>query len=181
VDAWEQFYAICDPLLRRFAISCRVLPNDVDDCVQFAWKEITVALPAFHDDGAIDRFRAWLHLIVHSKAMDLCRYRARHPARFLTSKGEAALPSKDADSTPEDQQRNQSARVRRVLADMCRCVSTTSYRVFHMRCIEGHKVSQVAAGLNLTVKQVRYRCCRMKRKFRLLYEMDLEKDSLERG
>jgi RNA polymerase sigma factor (sigma-70 family) len=169
-EAWTQFFLICDPVLRRFAISCRVPREDLDDCVQSAWREIIVALPAFRDDGQLRGLGAWLYLIVHSKVMDLCRYRARHPVRSLSPNVAARLTSRDGDSTAEHEQRDWQALMRRVLAAMRQRVSPTNYRVFELRLVEGHSVRQVATELGLTVEQVRYRCCRMKRKFRLIYD-----------
>src|SRR5262245_52816393 len=69
-EAWTKFYRVCHPLLRRFALACHIRPAELDDCVQAAWKDITVALPTFHDDGQLRRFHTWLRVIVHSKATD---------------------------------------------------------------------------------------------------------------
>src|SRR5260370_16520324 len=136
VDAWEQFYIICDSLVRRFAIFyCKIASIDVEDCVQSTWEEITRALPAFQYAGHPGAIVAWLRLIVHSKATNQRRYRARHPTRSLRPQVAAKLPSKDADLTAEDQ-RSQQARLRRVMADLRRQVPPTNYRVFQLPCLK---------------------------------------------
>jgi RNA polymerase sigma factor (sigma-70 family) len=176
MEAWSRFYLLCDPLLRRFARSCQVPPGDIDDCVQSSWKQITAALPAFRDDGQPGRLAAWLHAIVRGRGMDLQRYRARHPTRCLTAYLGARQASRDVDPEAECERYRERKRVRKVLGQLCRHVSGVSYRVFQMRWIEGCTVKEVARALDLTAEQVRYRCSRMKRKFRLLYEKDLRED-----
>src|SRR6266568_6098879 len=58
-EAWIRFYPICDRLLRRFAHSSHVHPEDVDDCVQSAWIAILLAMPKYKDCGEPTKFFAW--------------------------------------------------------------------------------------------------------------------------
>jgi RNA polymerase sigma factor (sigma-70 family) len=175
VEAWGHFYLLCDPLLRRFAVSCRVLPGDVDDCVQSSWKQITADLPSFRDDGKTGRLAAWLHAIVRGKGIDLQRYRDRHPTRSLLSHRGAWQTSRDEDPAAKCERHRERTRVTKVLTKLCRQVFTINYRAFQMRWMEGCTVKEVAQELDLTVSQVRYRCYRVKLRFRFLYERELKK------
>jgi RNA polymerase sigma factor (sigma-70 family) len=175
-EAGVRFYQICDSVLRRFAISCHVRPNDQDDCVQAAWKEIILSLPAFQDRGDLRQFFSWLHLIVRNKAADGQRNQARHTAHSLTALVETGLTSRDPDPADEQEARELRARVQRVLANMRGHVSVISYRVFELRLIEGRSVAEVATEVHLPAEQIRSRCCRMKQKFRRMYEADARKD-----
>jgi len=163
-------------LLRRFASGCHVPPGDVDDCVQSAWKEITAALPTFQLDGSPSRLGAWLQRIFHSKATDLLRYKARHPSLRLTPQLEAKQTSRYVDPMAELEQEFQRASLDRTLADLRRQMSATNYRAFQLRWIEGHSIKEIAATLNVTPEQVRYRCCRMKRKFCRVYNRNLQNE-----
>jgi DNA-directed RNA polymerase specialized sigma24 family protein len=58
-----------------------------------------------------------------------------------------------------------------VLAALGRQVSQRSYRVLHMRYIDGRTVADIAAVLELTPGQVRSRLHRMKQKFQLLFDL----------
>ncbi|HEV3120099.1 MAG TPA: sigma-70 family RNA polymerase sigma factor [Gemmataceae bacterium] len=172
MEAWSQFYLLCDPLLRRFARSCQVRPCDVDDCVQSSWKQITAALTAFRDDGQSARLAGWLHVIVRSRATDLRRYGARHPTRRLTARLEARQSSRDMDPAAERERSQERRRVREALEQLYRRASQVNSRMFQMRWMEERTVRDVARALDLTPEQVRYRCFRMKQKFRLLYEKE---------
>jgi RNA polymerase sigma factor (sigma-70 family) len=173
-ESWGRFFLICDPLVRRFAMSCHVSRDDLDDCAQSAWKEITVALPSFREDNQLRGFGAWLYLVVHSKAVDACRHRTRHLTCSLTPRVGARLTSRDPDPAAECEQRDWQAHV---LDKLRGRVSEINYRVFQLRCIEGSPPGQVARELGLTVEQVRYRCCRMKQIFRRLYgEFNVSED-----
>src|SRR5262245_31310954 len=72
-QAWEQFYRLCDPLLRGFARASRAPWADLDDCVQLAWVELVRRLPWFRYDPRRGRFRSWLYGVVHGKVIDLYR------------------------------------------------------------------------------------------------------------
>ncbi len=175
-ENWAQFYLVCDCLLRRYAISCHIRPEDLEDCLQSAWREITVALPKFEHHGEIGRLYAWLYLLVHSRAADLCRYRVRHPTRSLSPKKEAALRSRELDPAFAHERRDQLKLMQQMLAELREHVSDTNYRAFQLCCIEGRPALEVAAQLNLTVEQLRYRCYRVKEKVRRLYDAETRND-----
>jgi RNA polymerase sigma factor (sigma-70 family) len=155
LQAWAQFYLVCDPLLRRFARACRVYAEDVDDCVQSSWKKITASLPDFDYRGEPGRLAAWLHSVVHSKVTDLRRYRVRHPTCCLTAHLGVEQKSRDADPAARLERRRHRPRVRRVLAELRCRVSATSYRAFRLRWIEGRSAKEVSRLLRLSVTQVR--------------------------
>jgi DNA-directed RNA polymerase specialized sigma24 family protein len=91
----------------------------------------------------------------------------------------ASRDADDADAIPNVDESQETMRVRQVLADLEVQSPATTYRVFQLRCLEGRSVRQVAEELKLTKEQVRYRCCRMKRRFRVLYDMKKCEERLE--
>jgi RNA polymerase sigma-70 factor (ECF subfamily) len=168
-EAWERFFQVCDPLVRRFARACRVSQADLDDCVQEVWAELVTLVRGRRYDPRRGRFRTWLYTIVHSKATDLLRRRLRHPTEGLGARA-AALGSREGDPAAEGERRSQQEAVRRVLAALRRGVSGRSYRVLYLRWIEGWTTREVAAALGPTPAQVRSSHHRMRRKCRSLFD-----------
>lgn len=179
--AWEEFYDTYTPLIRRFAIRCRVRKTDLDDCVQQVLTEVIRRLPDFRHDSKRAHFPSWLYTLVHNRATDLLRYRARHPAESLSAAAAAELRASDGDPALAYEQARQRMMVRRVLADLNKRVSIIDYCVLHMRWIEGHSVSEVASALGLTPEQVSRRSYRMKQKFRRLFERHTGQEGLFDG
>jgi RNA polymerase sigma-70 factor (ECF subfamily) len=171
IEAWNEFYGIYDPLVWRFASACHVPAAGLDDCVQQVWTELVMKLPAFHYDRRRGRFRSWLYTIVHSKAADWLRNRTRHPVYRLPTEAAALLCSKDSDPAAAYEQQRKQEEVQYVLSLLRNRVSACSYRVLHLRWLEGRTVREVAATLGLTPVQVRLRAHRMKQKFHRLFDL----------
>jgi RNA polymerase sigma-70 factor (ECF subfamily) len=167
--AWEEFYRLYRPLLRRFALACGVRQDELSDCLQEVWTELVKHLPDFHYDPRRGHFRAWLYTIVHSKAVDLIRRRMRHPTPNLSCHAEAALEGREVDPAADYERHCRQERVRQVLAELRQQVSASSYRVFHLRWIKAWSMREIAAELRLTPEQVRFRHHRLKQKFRGLW------------
>jgi RNA polymerase sigma-70 factor (ECF subfamily) len=170
LQSWEHFYQIYNPLIRRFAVQCGVPPADFDDCVQHVWVELVRRLHSFRYDPNRCRFRSWLYRIVRGKVIDLHRYQTSHPTVNLSSSRAAELRSHNADPGACCEQQCQRELVQRVLAKLRRRVSELSYRVLHLRWMEGFTVAEVGACLGLTPRQVWFCEYRLKRKFRCLFD-----------
>jgi RNA polymerase sigma-70 factor (ECF subfamily) len=171
IQAWNAFYGTYDPLLRRFARACRVPAAGVDDCVQQVWTELVMKLPDFRYDRRRGRFRSWLYIIVHSKAVDWVRGQTRHPIYRLPPEAASLLCGRDRDAAAEYEQQRKQEEVHQVLSHLRKRVPACSYRVLHLRWLEGRSVHEVAAALGLTPAQVRLRDYRMKRQFHRLFNL----------
>jgi RNA polymerase sigma factor (sigma-70 family) len=139
---------------------------DVDDCVQEVWCEVVERLADFQRPPHRPGLRAWLYTLVRSKAADLFRNKTRRPARRLEPADTPAREPRTCESDPAEalEAKWERALLQSVLQQLRREVSELNYRVLHMRLIEDQDVKQVAAELNLSPDQVRYRHHRMKRK-----------------
>jgi RNA polymerase sigma-70 factor (ECF subfamily) len=168
-QAWGRFYRTYGPLIRHYAVACRVPATDCDDCIQQVWAELVQKLPGFCYDPFRGRFRSWLYTLVRSKATDLLRRRRRR-ARRLAGGSEKTLCGRDGDPATEYERQCQKAAVQGVLKQLQQRVSTCSYRVLYLRWIEERTVREVAAVLGLTPERVRARTYRMKQQFRRLLE-----------
>ncbi len=167
--AWERFYDLYHPLLRRFALASHLARADVHDCVQDVWKEIVRSLPTFAYDPRRGRFRTWLYSLVRCKAIDLLRRRNKHAAESLNGQEGTGLHEPAPDPSADSERQDEREVVRVVLARLRDEVSECSYQVLHLRWIEGLSVPEVAAALDLTPRQVWFRHHRMKQKFRALF------------
>jgi RNA polymerase sigma factor (sigma-70 family) len=175
--AWERFYRKYSPLIRHFAHACRVPKADLDDCVQEVWTDLVESLRGFNYDPRRGQFRSWLYTVVHSKVTDLVRYRARHPTASLDSQLGGALGSLDADPAAAYQRQSKQDTVRRVLGELRRRVSARNYQLMHLRWMEGWTLGEIAAALNLTPDQVRFRHHRLRRKLQGLFDPGAGQDS----
>jgi RNA polymerase sigma-70 factor (ECF subfamily) len=167
-EAWQQFYDICEPCLKRFAVGCNVPAADVEDCVQQVWAELLKKLPNFPYDPKRGRFCSWLFALVHSRAIDLLR---RRRTAGLSSTQQADLCSQEETPAATAEKQGERATVQRVLAMLRARVSETNFRVFEMRWINEWTVQEVAARLGLAPACVRLRAHRTKRIFERLFRL----------
>jgi RNA polymerase sigma-70 factor (ECF subfamily) len=181
IESWEQFYRICGPLLRHYALACHVPRAELEDFVQEVWTELVKSLRDFHYDRQRGRFTSWLYRVVQSKAIDLLRRRIRHPTVGLCLQSQALLESWEEDPLTACERKDQQAYVLRVLTQLRRQVSPRNYGVLTLRWIEGRSMREIASALDLTPEQVRYRLHRMKRKFLRLYNVCTAKHLRSKG
>jgi RNA polymerase sigma-70 factor (ECF subfamily) len=176
IKSWERFYGICDSLIRCYARAFNVPRADLKDLVQEVWTELLKSLRYFSYDRERGRFSSWLYRVVQSKAIDLLRRRTRHPTVTITLQSQRQLESREEDPAMACERSGQREHVQRVLREMRHQVSPRNYCLFHLRWIEGRSMREIGTMLGLTPEQVRFRQHRLKRKFRVLYRLDITKD-----
>ena len=174
VAAWERFYQLHDPLIRRCIGMHHVTEPDLSDCVQEVWKDIVAGLGHFVCDPARASVRTWIITLAHHKAVDVVRRRARHPHQSLSPELASSLPDHDGDPALCHERLRTVGYVHRMLDALAGQVSDRSYQVLVLRSIEERPVPDVAARLGITSEQVRFRHCRAKRELRRLVEATLE-------
>jgi len=75
------------------------------------------------------------------------------------------VPGDESDDPAELAMRRESRLlVQRMIQDLRREVSETSYQVMYLHCVKGLDYSEIATQLDLTQQEVRYRYHRMKQK-----------------
>jgi RNA polymerase sigma factor (sigma-70 family) len=169
VEAWNAFYRTYSPLIRRFAVHCRVPDAALDDCLQQVWTELLSKLVTFCYEPQRGHFRSWLYALVRRRAIDLLRCRSRHATERLAEAGEAALAAPDGDPAAEYERRCRRGAVHWVLTELRRRVSARSYAMLRMRWMEEHSVQHTAISLGSTPQQVWSREHRAKRQFQRLF------------
>jgi RNA polymerase sigma-70 factor (ECF subfamily) len=168
--AWDVFFPQCDRVIRRFVATMNLRGSEADDCVQDVWAELLKRLPSFQVNPSRGRFTSWLYTIVRSKACDAIRRQTRQPGVSLPPEIAEQLADESTDPTLPMQRRADRQCVRDALELLKASTSDTSFRVLHLRQLEGWSVQQVADTLGLTPQQVWVREHRMKRKLRGLLD-----------
>lgn len=164
-DDWDRFYPACDGTIRNFSTRFFRRPCDIDDCAQEVWIDLVKNLPAFTLDDTRGRFTSWLFTIVRNKAADATRRAARRPAEALPGSSAVTFEADD-DPVVALERKSDVQYVRDALAKLKRQTSPENYQILHLRQIEGRDVSEVAATLGISPRQVWAREHRMKRKLR---------------
>ena len=172
--AWDRFFQVYTRRIHRAAQSYGLSAIDAEDCVQDVWMEILDVLrPAGHDPRW-GRFSCWMHGLIRNQVVNFVRGMARRTGRGAESL-EDGVPGHDLDPVATYERNERRRMVRHVLTDLKQQVSATNYRLVHFRWIEERDVAEVAALLDLTSEQVRYRQHRMKRRLGRLLECQGER------
>jgi RNA polymerase sigma factor (sigma-70 family) len=169
-EAWQRFYDQYDAFIRRVVCSSlgkHAFDADADDCVQEVWAELVTKLARASYDPRRGRFAAWLFSFARRKAIRFLRRKARHATRSLADPA-ATLAGRDGDPQAHCERQENRDLVHRMLAQLRGRVSETNYRILHLRWMEGRTSAEIAAAVNVSQDQVRYRLGRMKRKLRAL-------------
>ncbi|MFV1968906.1 MAG: RNA polymerase sigma factor [Pirellulaceae bacterium] len=167
IPAWRQFYRQYNPLLRRFAASCGVAPDDLEDTVQTAWAAILEGLPSFECHPRRGSFRAWLFVRVRNIAVDQMRGTAMR--REFASGDELERMPSDAPGPREtfEAQWNELV-LQEALRKLENCVFEKDYRFFVMRKFHELSVAELAEDSGLSENVVRQRVHRASETFRQL-------------
>ena len=168
-DGWQRFYAIYEPLIRRFAGRCHVSADELDDCVQEVLQTIVVTLRDFKYDRRRGSFRGWLYRVVRSRATDLLRRRLRRAPRAAATSRVVERVDPTADPAVEVDRRWRAAVLQTALDQLRQEVTPRNFEVFYLRSAKELSVSEVAVRTGSTPDKVRYRHYRTIRKFRELY------------
>lgn len=175
--AWERFYRFYAPRIRGFLRRWALPEPDRNDCFQDVWQEVIGHLTWFGYDPARARLSTWMMTLARNKAVDVIRRRSRHPIESLEDRGESVATDPGPDPAASYERQLTQTLVRSVLDRLSSQVSRTSYQVLYLRWIEGRPTAEVAAALELSPGQVRFRTHRMKRKLRTMMEESLGADT----
>ena len=171
--AWEEFYRRHRPLVRRVVEACRLSAQDAEDCSQEVWAAILHGLNRLAYRAGEGRFCCWVLSVIRNRVIDFVRSERRErPSLFPDL--ERVTCCRELDPVRAYERDENRELVRRVLGRLQVQVSTVNYQIVHLRWIEGQTVSEVAARLELTPEQVRYRHYRVKKRLRALLQSQAE-------
>jgi len=163
-EAWDRFFKIHDPFVRRSVAAWHLQPWDAEECVQMTWVEIVRKLPDLRFDPRLGTFRGWLATLIRRQVCHFLAGEKRRRLSVLTIE-ESVVPGDESDDPAELAMRRESRLlVQRMIQDLQREVSEMSYQVMYLHCVKGLSHSEIAAQLGLTQQSVRYRYHRMMQK-----------------
>ena len=165
-EAWDRFFKIHDPFVRHSVAAWHLQPWDAEECVQMTWVEIVRKLPGLKFDPRLGTFRGWLATVIRRRVCDfLAGEKRRHLSAFTIE--ESVVPGDESDDPAKLVIRRESQLlVQRRIRDLQREVSEKSYQVIYLHYVTGLDYSEIAAQLDLTQQEVRYRHHRMKQKIK---------------
>ena len=167
VEAWERFFRLHDPLVRRVVGEYRVEVSQRDDCTQEAWIAILLALERTVYDPLRGRLCAWIDKIVRNRVINFL-HATRQPHLAHHPELERITCHREFDAVASYEQRETRDLVWHVLGHLEQNISAASYRIVFLRWIEGKEFSEIAVALNLTNADVRVRHCRASKRLRAL-------------
>jgi RNA polymerase sigma-70 factor (ECF subfamily) len=177
-QAWGEFVALYEPLLRAYVRQRGLSEQDIDDVVQDVFARLVRTLPEFELDRQRGRFRTWLWQICRSAFMDWARRRrcrARAEDAWLQRMSEE-LPGSESDSDLE-WCRLYRERILTFALERVRARSRPqSWACFERHILQRRPSAEVAAELGLTANGVDVNCSRILdrvRKFCLGYLEEL--------
>jgi RNA polymerase sigma factor (sigma-70 family) len=180
VEAWDRFYRVYAPLLRRLAGEYVPPGDDADDRVQEVWCAVLARLPRFRVEPDRGRLRAWLTVLARHALVDRSRRQGR-PMKHLSPAEEGEIPGRDSDPAAAYEQGLRQGAVRAALAELRARVPEPSFLVLHLRWFEGLSVAEISTLLGMEPAQVRLRHHRMVRRLRRLLPRHLDPESSDKG
>jgi RNA polymerase sigma factor (sigma-70 family) len=162
-DAWEQFFAACEPLVQRLASrKCIRLSHDDEDRVQEVWRVLVVHLAQY--DPQRKSFPTWLARVVRNALAT--HDRCNHASCHLDAEIEWQLPGREADPPTLYEQCQTRQEIASAMDALRSKIPEVAYRIAYAHWIEEKSFAEIATSLDLPVKQVRDRHCRVLERFR---------------
>ena len=136
-EAWDRFFKIHDPFIRRSVAAWHLQPWDAEECVQMTWVEIVRKLPDLKFDPRLGTFRGWLATVIRRQVCDFLAGEKRRRLSALTIE-ESVVPGDESDDPAELVMRRESRLlVQRMIQDLQREVSEKSYQVIYLHYVTG--------------------------------------------
>lgn len=169
-QAWEQFFFVYSRRIRRAVRRRGLSACDAEDCVQEVWLVILEVLRQCGHEHPWNRFSSWMQGLIRNQVANYVGRMTRPLVLKAEPLVEHSAPANHFDPVANFERGERREMVRHVLGHLEQQVSSTNYRLVHLRWMEGCEIPEVAARLDLTSEQVRYRHYRVKKRVRRLLE-----------
>jgi RNA polymerase sigma factor (sigma-70 family) len=156
VETWDRFFRRYRPLVRRAIREHRVAASKRDDCAQEVWIAVVRALESPAYDVFQGRLHGWIRRIVRNRVINFLRAMSR-PQIELDPDLERITCHREPDPASSYERHEDRQLVRQVFEHLHQEVSAVNYQIAHLRCIESWSFSEIAAEVNLTSAETRYR------------------------
>lgn len=151
-SAWQQFFGLYHPLLRRYARLRGLSTHDAEDVAQECMRILTKRMTTFeYSRSPGRRFRAYLHKLANDVIVD--SFRRRRPRQAKT--GELAALEERATAEPDLWQDNWvREHLRYCLRQAEEDFAPQTIQAFRLYVLEEKPVTEVCSRLQLTADQV---------------------------
>lgn len=157
IGAWEEFASLYGPLIHRVACKNGLQDADAADLVQDVLTSISQSIGRLDYDPNLGRFRSWLFTVARNRMANFAVRQGRHPRGSGDSGIQRAIEVKSvADSElariwDEEYER----RVFQWAVDRTRPnFATETWQAFWGTAVDGHKPTEVAKRLGMSVGAV---------------------------
>jgi RNA polymerase sigma factor (sigma-70 family) len=158
-DAWREFIARYDPLIRSWCREYRLDDDLAEDVSQLFWMELADKMRSFRYDPS-RRFRGWLRRCFHWRVVDAIRERSRQElvVRSLDDPARVDVENSLVASEPLDEEDDEPDARRLLLLDLAEQVQAAvrekvhaqSWQVFWHIAIDEWTTRQAADALNMS-------------------------------
>jgi RNA polymerase sigma-70 factor (ECF subfamily) len=163
-DAWPEFNAIYEPLIRRWVGRLVSRPDSVDDVTQEVLKALAEGLPGFRHNRRKGAFRAWLRSITIHR---IRRYwRDQHPNVKQLSDARDLEDPRGALSGLWDEEHDRHV-VRSLLEKVLPEFDANTQKIFRKVVFDGSSPREVAVDLGCTLNVVYITKARVLKRLRL--------------
>ncbi|HEV3143376.1 MAG TPA: sigma-70 family RNA polymerase sigma factor, partial [Gemmataceae bacterium] len=167
-ESWDEFYDWYSAVLPRFARSCGVPKDEVENLVQSVWAIAIVRLRTLDWNSNRAGLRAWFATLVQRRAIDFMRERNRRPTTSLPEGDVEPITDPNAGAAEHLDQQWERELLHTALANLRPKVGEQNYRILEMHYFEGRPMPEIAKTLGLTEQSVRGRQKRMLQRLRKL-------------
>ena len=161
-EAWEEFSAIYEPIVYRFARRNGLQDADAHELVQDVMLSVSRAVRNWVPDKRRGRFRTWLFRIAKNHLIDQLRKRRPDQGSGKTSQlaalGQVAEPQ-HSEQLWQDEYRREM--FRSASAHVQSLVKPQTWQAFWRTAIEGQDIAFVAQSLGMSVTAVYIARCRV--------------------
>ena len=145
-DAWLDFVARYDPVIRFYCRRFRFDAETTDELCQRIWVDLARRMRSFrYDPGRT--FRGWLFALCRSRSIDIKRKRKAEPFVSLDDRDEAAWP--EADESPDSERPLLLQMAGDVQEAVRRRIGDRTWQVFWSIAVEGKTVGETSETLKM--------------------------------
>lgn len=149
--AWQEFAAIYEPLIYRFARRQGLQDADASELVQNVFVSVAGAVSGFQPDPQRGKFRTWLFRIARNHLINLLRKRRPDRASGRSDEFQTLQQLEQNDSLDRELQEQYRQELFRSAAALVKTqVQPNTWEAFWQTAVEGQQVATVAEKLKLS-------------------------------
>jgi RNA polymerase sigma factor (sigma-70 family) len=147
---WDRLHAIYSPLLQRWLARYGVSGSDLDDLMQDVFQTVFREIPQFRHNGHKGAFRRWLRLMIVNRLKWFWRSHRTHTSANMDPLL-ASMEDPNSDPNVMWELEHDVHVIKRLLELVESHFTATSWEAFRLQVLQGHRASETASMLGITV------------------------------